>query len=204
MKVIMLQDVYKTGIAGEIVDVADGFARNYLIPRGMAKAATKGALKSHENLMEQVEARRSSYENMLNALARKIDGVELIFERRASPTGTLYGSVTTQEIADALLEKTGDVDINRRRISQQAIRELGEFDVPVRLGSEIAPVLHIVVVREGELEEFLKLRASAEEGEVVDIVEMEVVEDLPDEIEVVEEVMDEEVVVEEAAEEASE
>ena len=186
MKVIMLQDVYKTGVAGEIVDVADGFARNYLIPRGMAKSATRGALKSHARLMEQADARRADYEDMLNGLARKIDGVELIFERRASPTGTLYGSVTTQEIADALLEKTGDVDINRRRISQQAIRELGEFDVPVRLGNEISPVLHIVVVREGEVEEFLKLREQAAEGEVVDITEMEVVEDLP---EIVEEVV---------------
>lgn len=191
MKVIMLQDIYKTGVAGEIVEVADGFARNYLIPRGMAKSATKGALKSHANLMQQVEERRANYDNMLNALARKIDGVELIFERRASPTGTLYGSVTTQEIADALLVKTGDVDINRRRISQQPIRELGEFDVPVRLGNEISPILHIVVVREGEIEEFLKLRAAATEGEVVDIAEMEIVEDLPEEIEVFEDAVEE-------------
>ena len=160
MKVIMLQYVYKTGVAGEVVNVADGYARNFLIPRGLAKIATSGALKTHEKLMEQVESRRNALDNQLNEIARRIDGVELIFERRASPTGTLYGSVTTQEIADALLAKTGDVDINRRRISQQSLRELGEFDVPVRLGNEISPVLHIVILREGETAEFLRKRAA--------------------------------------------
>ena len=171
MKVILLQDIYKHGVAGEIVDVADGFARNYLIPRGMARKATQGALKSHSKLMEQVEARRASYENMLNDLARQIDGTELIFERRASPTGTLYGSVTTQEIADSLMEATG-VDINRRRISQQPLREVGTSEVAVRLGNEISPILNIIIVREGEMEEFLKAREEAAEGEVVDPAEL--------------------------------
>ena len=134
MKVIMLQDVYKTGVAGEIVDVADGFARNYLIPRKMAKLATKAAIEENQELMEKVEARRATYNKLLNDLARQIDGVELIFERRASSTGTLYGSVTTQEIADALMEAT-EVDINRRRISQQSLPELRAFKVPVRLGN---------------------------------------------------------------------
>jgi large subunit ribosomal protein L9 len=207
MKVILLRDIYKTGVAGEVVEVADGFARNYLIPRGMAKTATKGALKSHTQLMQQVEARRASYENMLNELAHQIDDVELLFERRASPTGTLYGSVTTQEIADALMEKTG-VDINRRRISQQALRELGEFDVPIRLGSEISPVLHIVIVREGELEEFLRLRESVAEGEVIDIVDMEVVDEyenaLPEAIPDTDEVVDNRTELQEAIDEAAE
>jgi large subunit ribosomal protein L9 len=171
MKVILLRDIYKHGVAGEVVDVADGFARNYLIPRGMAQKASKSALKAHNKLMEQVEARRATYENMLNDLARQIDGVELIFERRAASTGTLFGSVTTQDIADALNDKTS-IDINRRRISQQSLRELGEYSVPVRLGSEISPELKIVIVREGELDEFLREReaaaAAAEAGEAVE------------------------------------
>lgn len=174
MKVILLQDIYKTGVAGEVVDVAAGFARNYLIPRKMAKQASNSALKEHKNLMEQVAVRRAQYDNMLNDLARQIDGVELIFERRASNTGTLYGSVTTQDIANALDEKTG-IDINRRRISQQAIREVGNFDIPVRLGSEISPILKIVVIREGELQEFLKAREGTQEGEIVDPATMEAV-----------------------------
>jgi large subunit ribosomal protein L9 len=166
MKVILLQDIYKTGVAGEVVDVAAGFARNYLIPRKMAKQASQGSLKEHANLMTQVEARRAQYDNMLNDLARQIDGVELIFERRASNTGTLYGSVTTQDIANALDAKTS-IDINRRRISQQPIRELGKFDIPVRLGNEISPNLKIIVIRDGELEDFLAARAKAEASATV-------------------------------------
>ena len=185
MKVILLETIYKHGVAGEVVDVADGFARNYLIPRGIAKKASSDALKQHEELMSQVQARRDEFDNMLNSLARRIDGVELIFERRASATGTLYGSVTTQDIADKLMEVTADdplgaIDINRRRISQQPVRELGQFSIPVRIGTETSPELQIIVVREGELQEFLDARASAGEGEVVDIVNMEVVEEYQD------------------------
>lgn len=195
MKVILLQTIYKHGVAGEVVDVADGFARNYLIPRGIAKKASKDALEKHQELMEQVQARRDEHEDMLNSLARRIDGVELIFERRASVTGTLYGSVTTQDIADKLMEVTADdplgaIDINRRRISQQSIRELGQFQIPVRIGTDISPELQVIVVREGELEEFLEAREAAGEGEVVDIVNMEVIEEdaneLPEEIPVAE------------------
>lgn len=174
MKVILLQDIYKQGVAGEVVDVADGYARNYLIPRGMARKASKGALKSHKKLMQQVEARRADYENMLNDVARQIDGTELIFERRASPTGTLYGSVTTQEIADSLLDATG-VDINRRRVSQQPIRELGKFEIPVRIGNEISPMLSVIVVRQGELQEFLDAREAADEGVEIDPVTLDAV-----------------------------
>lgn len=188
MKVIMLQDVYKTGVAGEVVNVAAGFARNYLIPRKMAKKATEAALEEHKALMAEVEARRAQYDNMLNDLARQIDGVELIFERRASTTGTLYGSVTTQDIADALNEKTG-IDINRRRISQQSVREVGQFDIPVRLGNEISPNLKVVVIRDGELEEFLAAREEVEEGEIIDPMTMEAVDEEeyhaePEEVEV--------------------
>jgi len=209
MKVILLESIYKHGVAGEVVDVAAGFARNYLIPRGIAKRATPEILAEHEELMTQAQARRDEYEDMLNSLARRIDGVELIFERRASPTGTLYGSVTTQDIADKLFEVTQDdplgaIDINRRRVSQQAIRELGQVTVPVRIGTEISPELNVIVVREGELEEFLAAREAAGEGEEVDIVTMEIVEEIPEFVEeVVEEVVeDAEASVEEGEESA--
>lgn len=160
MKVILLKYVYKHGVEGEVIDVADGFARNYLIPRGLAVQATEGELKRAAKLREQAVAKRAALDNQLNELARQIDGIELIFGRRAAPTGKLFGSVTTQEIADALLEKTG-IDINRRRISQQQIREIGTHEVPVRLGNEISPNLKVTVVREDELAEFLKKREAA-------------------------------------------
>ena len=169
MQVILLQDLYKHGVAGEVVKVADGFARNYLIPRKMAVSATNSALRQTETIRENVEARKAQYNNMLNDLARQIDGRELIFGRRAASTGKLFGSVTTQEIADELERETG-VDINRRRISQQSLREVGTHAVPVRLGTEFAPTLTITIVPEDDLPEFLAARARGEIVSAEDIM----------------------------------
>lgn len=159
MKVILLDYVYKHGVAGEVIDVADGFARNYLIPRKLAVKATAGELKRAQALREQAAARRAALDDRLNELARLIDGVELVFGRRAAVTGKLFGSVTTQEIADSLYAKTG-VDINRRRVSQQPLREIGSHSVPVRLGNEMSPVLKVTIVREEELAQYLAATAA--------------------------------------------
>ncbi len=157
MKVLLLNDVYKHGVAGEVVDVTDGFARNWLLPKKLAVKATPGALKQAEELRSKADARRAQLDQRLNDLAREIDGTELFFGRRASPTGKLFGSVTTSEIADALNEKTG-IDINRRRISQTSLREVGTHDVPVRLGSETSPILKVTIVREEEFKRFMEER----------------------------------------------
>ena len=169
MQVILLQDLYKHGVAGEVVKVANGFARNYLIPRKMAVQATSSALRQTETVRKNVEARKAQYNNMLNDLARQIDGVELIFGRRAASTGKLFGSVTTQEIADEL-DRATSVDINRRRISQQSLREVGTHQVQVRLGTEIAPSLTITIVPEDELVEFLAARERGERVSAEDIM----------------------------------
>ncbi len=169
MKVILLQDLYKHGVAGEVVKVADGFARNYLIPRKMAIQASESALRRTENVRKNVEARKAQYSNMLNDLGRQIDGVELIFGRRAASTGKLFGSVTTQEIADEL-DRVTSVDINRRRISQQSLREIGTHQVPVRLGTEVSPMLTITIVPEDELSEFLAARERGEKVSAEDIM----------------------------------
>lgn len=161
MKVILTADVYKHGVAGEVVNVADGFARNYLIPKNLAMKATPGALKSLEAMRATAEARRAALDNRLNDLARQINGVELFFGRRASPTGKLFGSVTTTDIAEALNEKTG-IDINRRRISGSLPREVGTHMVPVRIGTDISPELKITIVREEEFASYMQKRAEAE------------------------------------------
>ena len=163
MKVLLLSDIYKQGVAGEVVDVSDGYARNYLIPKKLAAKATPNELKKAEKLRETASARKAELEGRLNDLARQIDGVELIFGRRAANTGKLFGSVTTSDIAELLHKQTG-IDINRRRISQQALREIGSFDIPVRLGSEISPVLKVIVVREDDLASFLAKRKAALEA----------------------------------------
>jgi large subunit ribosomal protein L9 len=175
MKVILLSDVYKHGVAGEVIDVADGFARNWLLPKNLAKKASAGALREATNLREQAAFRRAALDERLNDLARQIDGIELFFGRRASPTGKLFGSVTTTEIADALNEKTG-IDINRRRISQTALREIGTHEVPVRLGSEISPTLKITIVREEDFARYMEQRAAqAAAGETAETAEPEAV-----------------------------
>ena len=160
MKLLLLSDVYKQGVAGEVVDVANGYGRNYLIPKKLAVKATPGELKKAEGLRATAAARKAELEDRLNDLARQIDGVELVFGRRAANTGKLFGSVTTSDLAESLNKKTG-IDINRRRISQQALREIGTFYVPVRLGSEMSPTLKIVVVREDELADYLAGKTAA-------------------------------------------
>ena len=159
MKVILLDYVYKHGVAGEVIDVADGYARNYLIPRGLAVKATAGEMRRARVLREQATTKRAALEKRINELAELIDDVELVFGRRASSTGTLFGSVTTHEIAIALLEKTG-ADINRRRISQQSLRETGTHRVPVRLGNDLSPELRITIMNENAYAEHLEARAN--------------------------------------------
>ena len=158
MKVVLLADVYKHGVAGEIVDVADGFARNWLLPKKLAVKASPTELKKLEALRSASAARKAALEGRLNDLAPQIDGVQLLFGRRASPTGKLFGSVTTSEIAQALYEKSG-IDINRRRISQTALREVGIHEVPVRLGSGISPLLKVNAIQQPPLPDLILPRA---------------------------------------------
>lgn len=161
MKVILTQDIYKHGVAGEVVNVADGFARNWLIPKKMAIAANERNLQKVADLREQAAANRSAYNDKVNAAARQIDGVELVFGMKAGSNNKLYGSITSQMIKDELLKKTG-LDINRRRISERPIRELGRYDVAVRMG-EVSPMVHLVVLREEEVAGYLAAKAAPAE-----------------------------------------
>lgn len=149
MKVILTEYVYKHGVAGEVVDVADGFARNWLIPRKLAIPASKANLDQMVELRSQANQNRSEITERINAAASKINGVEIAFGVKAGSNNKLYGSITSQMIKDAIFEKTG-VDINRRRISDRSIRELGRYDVPVRMG-DVSPVVHVIVMREDEI-----------------------------------------------------
>jgi len=158
MKVILTEDVYKHGVAGEVVSVADGFARNYLIPRKMAIPASKQNLDQQGTLRQQAEKNRAAYTDKVNTAARQIDGVELVFGVKAGSNNKLYGSITSQMIKDELLKKTG-LDINRRRISDRAIRELGRYEVPVRMG-EVSPVIQILVMREEEVQPYLAAQSA--------------------------------------------
>jgi large subunit ribosomal protein L9 len=184
MKVILKDYVYKHGVAGDVVNVADGFARNYLIPRGLAVRATPGAIRENQHLLEQAHKNRDRLHTMENEAAVKIDGVELVFGMKAGKNRKLYGSVTTRDIAAALLEKTG-VDINRRRISERPLRELGVHEIPVRIGASVSPVLRVVVLREEEVPLYL-------DGKPVDsLTSAQTIEFVEEEVEAVEEAVEE-------------
>ncbi|NDJ86828.1 MAG: 50S ribosomal protein L9 [Chloroflexi bacterium] len=161
MKVILKEYVYQQGVAGDIVDVADGFARNYLIPQGKAIKATPAALKRNEELLKQSEVRRKELTSKLMEVSQQLDGLELVFGRKAGRNNKLYGSVTTMDIAAAIHEQTG-IDINRRRISERPLRELGEFTVPIRMGADLSPEVNVIIVPDDELDDFLRRREQGE------------------------------------------
>src|SRR4030065_2431213 len=102
MKVLLLKDSYKSGRAGDVKRVADRYGRNYLLPQGMAVLATAAALKMTERIREKANVQRAIVNQEMDAVARQILGLTLVFPARASETGKLYGSVTTQMIADAI------------------------------------------------------------------------------------------------------
>jgi large subunit ribosomal protein L9 len=187
MKVILKDYVYKHGVAGDVVNVANGFARNYLIPRGLAVRATPGALRENQTLLEQANKNRDRLHVMENEAAVQIDGTELVFGMKAGKNRKLYGSVTTRDIAAALLEKTG-VDINRRRISERPLRELGVHEIPVRIGASVSPVLRVVVLREEEVPLYLEGKPveslmAAQTEYVEEEEEIEAAEEVVEEIE---------------------
>jgi large subunit ribosomal protein L9 len=149
MKIILLQDVYKKGVAGEVVEVAPGYARNFLIPRGMAAKATPGAMRAAEGLRNQAVVRRAQRDQEYSELAEQIREMQLFFGVRAGETGKLYGSVTPADIAEQIKTQYG-VELDRRRVGDHALRELGEFMIPVRLEAGLAPQLKVVIFREGQ------------------------------------------------------
>jgi large subunit ribosomal protein L9 len=149
MKVLLLKDVYKLGRAGDVKRVADGYGRNYLLPQGMAVLATDEALKSAVRIREKANIQRAIVNQEMDAVAKQISGITLVFPSRASETGKLYGSVTTQMIADAIKAKTG-VEVARRQIDSQPLRMLGEYKIHVRLTVDLIPTIDVIVHREGE------------------------------------------------------
>jgi len=162
MIVLLLQDVYKLGRAGDVKRVADGYGRNYLIPQGMAILATPGALKQAERIRTTAEIKRAALNQEMGAVAERIKTLVIEFaSRAASETDKLYGSVTTQMIAEAIQKKTG-IEISRRHIDHQPIRNLGEYKVPVRLTIDLVPEVTVIVYREGEARTPAVSAASAE------------------------------------------
>ena len=149
MKVLLTKDVYKLGRAGDIKKVADGYGRNFLLPQGLAVLASAGALKQVDRIKSQADVRRTEQNSELKDLAAHINGVVLVFSAKAGDTGKLYGSITTQDVATAIQEKTR-YEVKKQQIEMQPIRTLGDFIARVRLTMDLVPEVKVIVHRDGE------------------------------------------------------
>jgi large subunit ribosomal protein L9 len=152
MKVLLLDDVYKLGRAGEVKKVAPGYARNYLMPQGLAVLATPGAMKMAGRIKKQGEVKRAKINQELGGVAEQLAGKRFTFAAKASETRRLYGSINTQMIADVVSEEIG-VTVEPRQIESQPLRMLGKHNVAVRLTVDLIPEIEIIVYREGETPE---------------------------------------------------
>lgn len=179
MKVILSQDVPNVGQAGAIAEVKDGFARNYLIPKGFAAMATPGTLRVARERLQAEQRRVEREEQAQQALADRIDGTQLDLTARMGEQGRLYGSITAQDIADALSAQVGQ-EIDRRKVLlDDPIRTAGEHTVIVHLVGRLRPTIAVHIVAVGA-------DGQAETGEPVESAEgqedqAEAVEPEPDE-----------------------
>jgi large subunit ribosomal protein L9 len=148
MEVILRDHVEHLGRRGEIVKVADGYARNYLLPRKLALLPTEGNKRQIEREREKFEAKESEERKGAEAIAGRLAGVELVIARRVGETEALYGSVTNADIVEALMAQGFEID--RRRVNlPEPIKRIGQYEVPVRLHRDVTVPLKVNVVAEG-------------------------------------------------------
>lgn len=151
MKVIFTEDVPNVARAGDIKDVADGYARNFLIPKKLAAVATTRSIDGAKKQMEKRARQRAETEAELRMVASEIDGKEVVVTAKTGGKEKLYGSVTSEDIATAI-ENSFAVSIDKRKIEiAEPIRQVGAYDVVVRLGTDIVPTIK-VTVKEQETE----------------------------------------------------
>jgi large subunit ribosomal protein L9 len=174
MQVILLQDVDKLGLRGDVVDVARGYARNYLLPRRMAETATTARVAE----LRRVEAQRATQEartaDQANEIADVLSKTVLRFEVKAGETGSLFGSVTSSDVADELW-RTRKVRVDRRKIALDPIKRIGRYAIPIEVFQDVQVEVKTLVVPEGgELPPEEELAAmEAAEAEAVAVSEAE-------------------------------
>ncbi len=147
MKVILREDVEKLGKAGDIVKVADGYGRNFLIPRNLAVPADVRNVRALEHDKRVIEARAKKTRKAAESLAEKVAAVSVTLPARAGEEGKLFGAITSRDIAEAL-EKAG-VAVDRKHVQlAEPIKQLGDYKVKVKLGADIVPEISVSVVPE--------------------------------------------------------
>jgi large subunit ribosomal protein L9 len=144
MKVLLLEDVHNLGLAGKVVSVADGYARNFLLPRRLAKAVDEGSVHEIEQVRQAGERKRARQMSAAQELAQRIEAITLKFQARAGETGKLYGSITPAEIAESLEQALGQ-PIDRRKIECDPLRQLGEYRVTVRLLTDVSAQVNVLI-----------------------------------------------------------
>src|ERR1700733_2295013 len=148
MEIILREHVDNLGRRGEIVKVADGYARNYLLPRKLALLATAGNKKQIERERVKFDAKELEEQKVAEAVAARLEGVDVVIARKVGETEALYGSVTSVDIAEALAAKGFELD--RRKLHlPEPIKKLGEFEVPLKLHREVTTKVKVRVVAEG-------------------------------------------------------
>lgn len=146
MKVVLRDDVEKLGQKGDLVDVADGYARNFLVPRGLAIRAESGVVRQAEAMRRNRSAREQRDREAAQTLADRLTGRTLPVPARAGEGGKLFGSITAADIVAALQEQFG-VELDRRRLAlDEPLKELGTVDLPVRLHADVVATLTVDVV----------------------------------------------------------
>jgi large subunit ribosomal protein L9 len=181
MQVILLKDVEKLGLRGDVVDVARGYARNFLLPRQLAEVATPARVRE----LERVEAQRAVHEardaEQAQKIAEVIGQTVLRFEVKSGPSGSLFGSVTPSDIADELW-RTRKIRVDRRKVATDPIKRIGRFSVPIQVfegvevdvktlvvpeGGDLPPEEELVAIEAAEAAAAAEAEAAAEEEHVV-------------------------------------
>jgi large subunit ribosomal protein L9 len=164
MEVVLREDVDKLGLRGDLVNVARGYARNFLLPRGLAEVATPGLVRE----LEKREAQRTRHEaktvDEARAIAKRLEALELRFDVNAGPTGALFGSVTATNVADRVWDEE-KVRVDRRKLQMDTIKRVGRYAVPFEVFPDVVAELRLVVAPEGEQPPSDEELAALEEAE---------------------------------------
>jgi large subunit ribosomal protein L9 len=174
MEVILLKDVDKVGLRGEVVNVARGYARNFLLPRKLAEPATAGRVAELKRLDEQRARHEARTVEQANEIADVLRKTVLSFDVKSGPTGALFGSVTTTDIADELW-RTRKIRIDRKKIDTDSIRRIGRYSIPIQVFEDVTVEVKTLVIPEGgELppeEELAALEAAEAEAAAAEAAE---------------------------------
>src|SRR6188472_2313334 len=188
MNVILLKDVEKLGLRGEVVNVARGYARNFLLPRNLAEVATEGRVKEVKRIDAQKAMHEARSTEQANEIAETLGKLVLRFDVKSGPTGSLFGSVTTTDIADEIW-RIRKIRVDRRKIGVDNIKRIGRYTVPIELFEGISAEVKLMVVPEGgelppeeelaamEAAEAAEAAAAAAPATTVDESDWELVED---------------------------